>query len=152
MRFLTESAETDTIFPSTSYSILKKPVARVLVADTDLPSRLALKSILSTAGYAVAGAATSAEAMTMLDEGEYQLVLADLRSESDHAGPGVLAYARQKEFRPATMLIESDMSESVAQTEQEQPITVSNEDVCNLLDRVASLISDRADRRMKRAS
>ena len=37
-------------------------VARVLLADTALASRLALKTILSTAGYAVSGAATAAEA------------------------------------------------------------------------------------------
>ena len=98
----------------------------------------------------MSAAASAAEAMRKLDEGEYQLVLADLRAESDQAGPGVLAYARQKEFRPATMLIESEMSEAVVPTQEPQPIKVSNEDVCNLLDRVASLISDRADRRSKR--
>src|SRR5579863_9733917 len=87
-------------------------VARVLLADTALASRLALKTILSTAGYAVSAAATAAEAVGKLDEGEYQLVLADLRAESEDAGPRLLAYARQKEFRPATALIASDISET----------------------------------------
>ena len=132
--------------------VRRKGVARVLVADTALPSRLAVKSILSTAGYSVIGAATAAEAMLKLDEGEYQLVLANLGHESDQAGPGVLAYARQKEFRPATMLFESEMSDSVAETLGNQPVQVSNEDVCNLLDRVATLIGARAERRSKRAS
>lgn len=92
--------------------IPRKKVARVLLADTALASRLALKTILSAAGYAVSGAATAAEAIGKLDEGEYQLVLADLRAESDEAGPRLLAYARQKEFRPATALIASDISET----------------------------------------
>ena len=83
-----------------------------MLADTALASRLALKTILSAAGYAVSGAATAAEAIGKLDEGEYQLVLADLRAESDEAGPRLLAYARQKEFRPATALIASDISET----------------------------------------
>ncbi len=88
-------------------------VARVLLADSDLASRLTLKSILSAAGYAVSGAATAAEAIGKLDESEYQLVLADLRTESAaDAGPELLAYARQKEFRPATALISSDLSET----------------------------------------
>src|SRR5271166_1649118 len=90
----------------------KRKVARVLLADTGLASRLTLKTILSTAGYAVSGAATAAEAIGKLDEGEYQLVLADLRAESDEAGPRLLAYARQKEFHPATALISSDMCET----------------------------------------
>lgn len=60
----------------------KRPVARVLLADSELATRLTLKSILTAAGYAVDGAATAAEAVGKLDCHEYQLVLADLRSES----------------------------------------------------------------------
>lgn len=133
----------------------RQKVARVLLADADLTSRLALKSILSTAGYAVSGAATAAEAIGKLDEGEYQLVLADLRAESDEAGRRVLAYARQKEFRPATALIKADLSETGnAPSQRESPnsaVHISNENVFQLLDRVAELISQRADRRIKRA-
>jgi CheY-like chemotaxis protein len=134
----------------------RQRVARVLLADTALASRLALKSILSTAGYAVSGAATAAEAVGKLNEGEYQLVLADLRAESEEAGPRLLAYARQKEFRPATALIESDISETTGLPRQgAQPfrsaVHISNENVYHLLDRVAELISQRADRRIKRA-
>lgn len=133
----------------------RKRVARVLLADTALASRLALKTILSAAGYAVSGAATAAEAIGKLDEREYQLVLADLRAESDEAGPRLLAYARQKEFRPATALIASDMSET-GRTEREgashnSAVHISNENVYHLLDRVAELISRRADRRINRA-
>ena len=91
-------------------------VARVLLADAGLASRLTLKSILSTAGYAVSGVATAAEALGKLDTDEYQLVLADLRAESAEAGPQVLAYARQKEFRPATALLASDLSETGQRT------------------------------------
>ena len=89
----------------------KRNVARVLLADTDLASRLILKTLLTTAGYAVDGAASGSEAIAHLDAREYQLVLADLRAESGEAGPRLLAYARQKEFRPATALISSRMSE-----------------------------------------
>lgn len=132
----------------------RKRVARVLLADTALASRLALKTILSAAGYAVSGAATAAEAIGKLDEGEYQLVLADLRAESDEAGPRLLAYARQKEFRPATALIASDISETGTAREgasHNSAVHISNENVYHLLDRVAELISRRADRRINRA-
>lgn len=132
----------------------RQRVARVLLADTALASRLALKTILSQAGYAVSGAATAAEAVNKLDEREYQLVLADLRAESEDAGPRLLAYARQKDFRPATALIASDISQTGGKTHEEgshSAVHISNENVYQLLDRVAELISQRADRRIKRA-
>lgn len=133
-------------------------VARVLLADTALASRLALKTILSVAGYEVIGAATAAEAIGKLDKREYQLVLADLRAESAEAGPHLLAYARQKKFRPATALIASDMSETDPATPKTKPparasgvsaVHISNDNICYLLDKVASLISRRAGRRIR---
>jgi CheY-like chemotaxis protein len=131
-----------------------------LLADSDLASRLTLKTLLSTAGYAVDGAASASEAIAHLDEHEYQLVLADLRTESGEAGPRLLAYARQKEFRPATALISSRMSEmedgTLESCSSDSVVRMSNANVSYLLARVAELIGDRADRRiqqsMRRAS
>jgi CheY-like chemotaxis protein len=131
-----------------------RQVARVLLADTGLASRLTLNTILTTAGYAVSSAATAAEAVGKLDESEYQLVLADLRQESEEAGSRLLAYARQKEYRPATALICSDMSEPQESSDDgsgEHVVRISNENVSYLLARVAELISLRADRRIRRA-
>jgi CheY-like chemotaxis protein len=152
MRFPVETAVAEDIVPRVRR--YRPRVARVLLADTALASRLALKTILSTAGYAVSGAATAAEAIGKLDEREYELVLADLRAESEDAGPRLLAYARQKEFHPATALITSDMSETGPSSPEGEwhshAIHISNENVYHLLDRVAELISQRADRRIKR--
>ena len=129
-------------------------VARVLLADTGLATRLTLKSILSTAGYAVSGVATAAEALGKLDSGEYQLVLADLRAESEDAGPQVLAYARQKDFRPATALLASDLSATGSQeldADARRSVHISHENISSFLSGVAELISRRADRRMTEA-
>lgn len=132
----------------------RRNVAKVLLADSDLASRLTLKGVLGKAGYLVEGAATTAEGVAKLDANQYQLVLADLRTESEDAGPALLAYARHKEYKPATALISSDMSEL---TSGEKPasgsdrvVHMSNEDISNLLANVAELISLRADRRMRR--
>ncbi len=89
----------------------QRRVAKVLLVDSDLASRLTLKSVLGKAGYAVEGAASAAEAVFRLDAHEFQLVLADLRTESEEAGPSLLSYARHKEYRPATALITTDMKE-----------------------------------------
>src|SRR5580704_12930332 len=113
-----------------------RKVAKVLLADSDLASRLTLKSLLVKAGYAVEGAASAAEAVCKLDAREFQLVLADLRTESGDAGPSLLSYARQKEYRPATALITSDMKELGCETEApdtDAVVRMSNEDVSNLL-------------------
>ena len=145
-------------------------IARVLLADSDLASRLALKSLLTAAGYAVDSAACAAEAVGKLDCAEYQLVLADLRAESPEAGARTLAYARQKEYGPATALISSDMISSdvissdksavdvnVAERfvedhpSEERLVRMSDENVSYLLDRAADLISHRADRRSRLA-
>ena len=97
--------------------------------------------------------------MARLDSQEYQLVMADLRSESEEAGTNLLAYARQKEFHPATALISSRMSEMLGaedgpEEDLESPdsmVSMSNENVSYLLARVAELISNRADRRIRRS-
>jgi CheY-like chemotaxis protein len=132
-------------------------VARVLLADTGLATRLTLKSILSTAGYSVSGVATAAEARGKLDTGEYQLVLADLRAESKDAGPQVLAYARQKKFRPATALLASELASDFSPTSNhamdggvQNSVHISHENISSFLSGVAELISRRADRRMMR--
>ena len=126
----------------------------MLLADSDLASRLTLKTLLATAGYAVDCAATSGEALAQLDTDEYQLVLADLRNESEESGSRLLAYARQKEFHPATALLMSDLSEMeptfLERHAPQSVVRMSDENVSYLLARVADLISERADRRIRR--
>jgi hypothetical protein len=108
-----------------------------------------------TAGYAVDGAASTIEAISRLDSHEYQLVLADLRGESEEAGPRLLAFARQKDYRPATALISSQLSghegRKPAASTTESVVTISHDTVSHLLAGVADLIGTRADRRMQLA-
>ncbi len=129
------------------------PLARVLLADDDLASRLTVKTILCTAGYTVDCAATSFEAMGRLEDFEYQLVLADFQPESEDAALGLLAYARQKDYHPATARISSRLSnESPSPQSDFSVVSVTDDTVSHLLERVADLISHRADRQMLRAA
>jgi hypothetical protein len=99
----------------------------------------------------VDSAASTAEAIDRIDQYEYQLVLADLRAESADAGQRILAYARQKCYHPATALVTSSLgSDAKAESQQEHRIAVENEDVSNMLDRVAELIGMRVSRRVNR--
>src|SRR5215470_3082882 len=80
-------------------------LAKVLLVDDDPASRLTLKTVLEASGYAVDSAASAAEALSKLDEGEYDLVLSDLQMESPEAGLKVLAHARNQDYKPATALV-----------------------------------------------
>ena len=62
-------------------------LARVLLVDDDPASRLTLKTVLEAGGYNVESAASAAEAVGKLDEGQYELVLSELQMESPRSGP-----------------------------------------------------------------
>src|SRR6266436_3912696 len=84
---------------------LEYELARVLLVDDDPTSRLTLQTLLEAGGYNVDAAASAAEAVGKLDEGEYELVLSDLQMESPQAGLKVIAHARMMDYKPATALI-----------------------------------------------
>ena len=122
----------------------------MLVVHGELTPRLALKTILQAGGYAVDVAATPAEALTKLDEGAYELVLSDARFGTGGAGPDLLAYARVKDYRPATALITSnELSMPQRHSRKRQNISIYTENLPLLLGKVAELIGVRASRRYR---
>ena len=127
-------------------------LAKVLLVDSDLASRLTLKTLLQAGGYRVDGAAGASEAIHKLDLHNYQLVLCDLRAESQDASHRVLSYARHKDYRPATALITSfmNMDRQAHDRNLDPQVVVNTQDVSNFLDRVAELIGLRAYRRSSR--
>lgn len=124
-------------------------LANVLVVHGDLTSRLALQTILNAGGYSVDAAATPAEALCRLDENAYELVLCDADIGSADDGRKVLAYARVKEYRPATALITGTRVEPPVRSLQDR-IAIHTEDIPMLLGKVADLIGLRASRRYPR--
>jgi CheY-like chemotaxis protein len=125
-------------------------LARVLLVHGDLASRLALQTILEAGGYTVDVAARPAEALSMLDEGEYELVLSDEEFGSRDGGRNVLAYARVKAYRPATALVTSDESTLRRHTARgKHQVSVYTENLPTLLGKVAELIGIRAIRRYR---
>jgi len=125
-------------------------LARVLLVYGELAPRLALQTILQAGGYSVDVAATEAEALWKLDEGEYELVLSDSALGRRRAGRDVLAYARIKDYRPATALVTSSEPWSKSNTPgRRHEISVYTENLPNLLEDVAELIGVRASRRYR---
>jgi hypothetical protein len=120
-------------------------LARVLLVHHQLAPRLALQTVLEAGGYSVDVAATEAEALTKLDESRYELVLC----EADF-GRNLLAYARVKEYRPATAFITSEEPWPTRGTHRRRSqISICAENLPNLLETVAELIGLRASRRYR---
>ena len=125
-------------------------MARVLLVDDDPTSRLTLKTLLEAGGYNVDAAASAAEAVGKLDEGEYELVLSDLQMESPQAGLKVIAHARMMDYKPATALITTYQNEKPVPTRRPGWVLIKPEDVPGLLGKVAQLIGERASRKLER--
>ncbi|HWZ32982.1 MAG TPA: response regulator [Bryobacteraceae bacterium] len=126
-------------------------LARVLVVDDDPTSRLTLKTVLEAGGYNVDAAASAAEAVGKLDDGEYELVLSDLQMESPDSGLKVIAHARMMDYKPATALITTYQKARPPLTKQQKSsMLIKPEDIPELLGKVADLISLRATRRLER--
>jgi CheY-like chemotaxis protein len=124
-------------------------MARVLLADHNPTSRLTLKTVLEAGGYRVDSAATAAEAVGMMDEKEYALILTELAMESPEAGLKVLAHARLQEYQPATALVAAWQNELESQ-DPHSKMLVQPQGVPELLGQVAALISRRATRLVAR--
>src|SRR5580692_7691985 len=135
--------------PRTAYEL-----ARVLVVDDDPASRLTLQTVLEASGYNVDAAASAAEAVGKLEEGEYELVLSDLAMESPEAGLKVIAHARMMNYKPATALITTYQNGKAEHAprlaSQKNSMLITPEDIPELLAKVADLISIRATRRLER--
>jgi len=134
-----------TILPGNDTTSKSLGLARVLLVHGDLAPRLALQTILQAGGYSVDVAASPAEAMFKLDDGRYELVLTDHRFSSD-----VLAYARVKEYRPATAVVNASELEPVSAISRVDPLlSVHTQGVPMLLEDIAELIGARARRRYR---
>jgi CheY-like chemotaxis protein len=122
-------------------------LARVLLVDDDLTSRLTLQAVLEAGGYFVDSAASAAEAVGKLDERQYELVLSDLQMESPEAGLKVIAHARLMAYKPATAILTTYRT---SRPDDPPPFLIESEDLPNLLGKVADLISQRAARIVER--
>jgi CheY-like chemotaxis protein len=133
-------------------------LASVLLVHGELAPRLALRTILQAGGYSVDVAGSASEALDKLDEGVYDLVLTDQQLERDQSGSDLLAYARVKEYRPATAFITSHQKRRGPVRAQHahgtRPgsrhiMSIYTENLPQLLESVAELIGVRASRRYR---
>lgn len=78
---------------------------RILLVDDEVAVLLTLKAVLEINGFEVDTAASAREATVKLRKGPYNMVISDLRMESDDAGLAVVSAARKAAYQPAVAML-----------------------------------------------
>jgi DNA-binding response OmpR family regulator len=78
---------------------------RILLVDDEVAVLLTLKAVLEISGFEVDTAASAREGVSKLHTREYQMLITDMRMESDAAGIEVIRAARGAAYHPAVALL-----------------------------------------------
>lgn len=78
---------------------------RILLADDELAILLTLRAILEMNGFEVETAASAREAIGKLAEGNFHMVITDMRMEHETAGYDVIRAAKQQKYDPAVAIL-----------------------------------------------
>jgi DNA-binding response OmpR family regulator len=78
---------------------------RVLLVDDEVTVLLTMKAVLEISGFDVDTAASAREGKSRIKTREYQMVITDMRMESDAAGREVIQAARNAPYHPAVALL-----------------------------------------------
>ncbi len=78
---------------------------RILLVDDEVTVLLTLKAVLEISGFDVHTAASAREGRSKIRQNEYQMVITDMRMESDAAGAEVIRAARTAPYHPAVALL-----------------------------------------------
>ncbi len=81
------------------------PKRKVLLVDDEVTVLLTMKAVLEISGFDVDTAASAREGKAKIRTREYQMVITDMRMESDAAGKEVIAAARTAPYHPAVALL-----------------------------------------------
>jgi len=78
---------------------------RVLLVDDEVTVLLTMKAVLEISGFDVDTAASAREGKSKIKLREYQMIITDMRMESDAAGREVIQAARTAPYHPAVALL-----------------------------------------------
>ena len=123
---------------------------RILLVDDELAILLTLKAILEINGFDVDTAASAKEAKARLADGEYQMVITDMRMETETAGYDVIREAKKQDYDPAVAiltafpLLGSDWKEEGADSMLVKPMNTND-----LLRQIEALLVAHEDKRQE---
>jgi len=124
---------------------------RILLVDDDVPVLLTLKAVLEMHGFEVHTANSVNEAVDKLEAGTYQMVITDMRMETENAGWQVVRAAKDQEYRPATAIltayppIEDDWRERGAHSLLIKPVGTKD-----LVRQIEALLVNHEDEKQRR--
>jgi len=78
---------------------------RILLVDDEVAILLTLKAVLEINGFDVETAASAREAHHLLMTREYNMIVTDMRMETDRAGADVIKLARSAPSKPAIAIL-----------------------------------------------
>ncbi len=78
---------------------------RILLVDDELTILLTLKAVLEISGFEVETAASAREARTKIKTHEYDMVITDMRMESENSGLEVVQAAKKAPYQPAVAML-----------------------------------------------
>jgi len=78
---------------------------RILLVDDEVAVLLTMKAVLEISGFEVETAASAREGQSRLHTHQYDMVITDMRMESDQAGHEVILAARSAPYHPAVALL-----------------------------------------------
>ena len=81
------------------------PKRRVLLVDDEVPVLLTMKAVLEISGFDVDTATSAREGKIRIKKNEYEMIITDMRMESDAAGREVIQAARSAPYHPAVALL-----------------------------------------------
>jgi DNA-binding response OmpR family regulator len=124
---------------------------RILLVDDELAILLTLKAILEINGFEVETAGSAKEARGKLSDGVYQMVITDMRMETETAGYDVIREAKKRDYDPAVAiltafpLLGSDWKEEGADSMLVKPMNTND-----LLRQIEALLINHEDKRQGR--
>ena len=114
---------------------------RILLVDDDTSVLLTLRAVLELHHYEVETASSSAEACAKLANGEYEIVVTDVRMETEDAGFEVVRTARKQRYCPVTAILTAyPLSEQICRQEQVQSMLVKPIGTTDLVRQLEALL------------
>ncbi len=78
---------------------------RILLVDDELTILLTLKAVLEISGFDVETAASAREAKSKIRTNQYQMVITDMRMETENSGLEVVKAAKKASYQPAVAML-----------------------------------------------
>jgi DNA-binding response OmpR family regulator len=126
---------------------------RILLVDDELAILLTLKAILEMSGFEVETASSGGEALQKLDAGVFQMVITDMRMETETTGYDVIRAAQQKPYNPATSILTAHPSlSSDWRSQGAQSLLVKPVNTQDLLRQIEALLITHEDQKRTAAA